>query len=249
MNNLQAQFVTAFVTEDRWKAYLEGLVAFGIVLGILVAVIRTIHDQNIGRNNWLINFLNGICQVYTTIIRGTPMLVQLMVFYFVIFSSSRAKVAISILALGINSGAYVAEIIRSGIMSIDPGQMEAGRSLGLGYTQVMRSVIIPQAIKNILPALGNEMITLFKDTSLVTVIGVTDLTKVAQTIGAKTYSYFMPMIGIALIYLLNVIDAYVDASMMHFDVSDDLSMQLKPAVIESNISPLPSVGLGCAFSF
>ena len=216
MNNLQAQFVTAFVTEDRWKAYLEGLVqktyvitvgalAFGIVLGILVAVIRTIHDQNIGRNNWLINFLNGICQVYTTIIRGTPMLVQLMVFYFVIFSSSRAKVAISILALGINSGAYVAEIIRSGIMSIDPGQMEAGLSLGLGYTQVMRSVIIPQAIKNILPALGNEMITLFKDTSLVTVIGVTDLTKLAQTIGAKTYSYFMPMIGIALIYLLNVI--------------------------------------------
>ena len=133
------------------------------------------------------------------------MLVQLMIFGFVIFASSRKMMEVSILALGINSGAYVAEIIRSGIMSIDPGQMEAGRSLGLGYTQVMRSIIIPQAIKNILPALGNEMITLFKDTSLVTVLGVTDLTKVAQTLGAKTYSYFMPMIGIAVVYLINVI--------------------------------------------
>lgn len=216
MDNLQARFISAFVTDDRWKMYLEALVqktyiitigalAIGIVLGILVAVVRTIHDQNVGRNNWIINVLNGLCKIYTTVIRGTPMLVQLMIFGFVIFASSRKMMEVSILALGINSGAYVAEIIRSGIMSIDPGQMEAGRSLGLGYTQVMRSIIIPQAIKNILPALGNEMITLFKDTSLVTVLGVTDLTKVAQTLGAKTYSYFMPMIGIAVVYLINVI--------------------------------------------
>lgn len=216
MDNLQARFISAFVTDDRWRMYLEALVqktyiitigalAIGIVLGILVAVVRTIHDQNVGRNNWIINVLNGLCKIYTTVIRGTPMLVQLMIFGFVIFASSRKMMEVSILALGINSGAYVAEIIRSGIMSIDPGQMEAGRSLGLGYTQVMRSIIIPQAIKNILPALGNEMITLFKDTSLVTVLGVTDLTKVAQTLGAKTYSYFMPMIGIAVVYLINVI--------------------------------------------
>lgn len=216
MDNLQARFISAFVTEDRWRMYLEALVqktyvitigalAIGIILGILVAVVRTIHDQNVGRNSWIINVLNGLCKIYTTVIRGTPMLVQLMIFGFVIFASSRKMMEVSILALGINSGAYVAEIIRSGIMSIDPGQMEAGRSLGLGYTQVMRSIIIPQAIKNILPALGNEMITLFKDTSLVTVLGVTDITKVAQTIGAKTYSYFMPMIGIALVYLINVI--------------------------------------------
>jgi len=216
MDNLQARFISAFVTDDRWRKYLEALVqktyvitigalAIGIILGILVAVVRTIHDQNVGRNSWIINVLNGLCKIYTTVIRGTPMLVQLMIFGFVIFASSRKMMEVSILALGINSGAYVAEIIRSGIMSIDPGQMEAGRSLGLGYTQVMRSIIIPQAIKNILPALGNEMITLFKDTSLVTVLGVTDITKVAQTIGAKTYSYFMPMIGIALVYLINVI--------------------------------------------
>lgn len=216
MDNLQARFISAFVTDDRWRKYLEALVqktyvitigalAIGIILGILVAVVRTIHDQNVGRNSWIINVLNGLCKIYTTVIRGTPMLVQLMIFGFVIFASSRKMMEVSILALGINSGAYVAEIIRSGIMSIDPGQMEAGRSLGLGYTEVMRSIIIPQAIKNILPALGNEMITLFKDTSLVTVLGVTDITKVAQTIGAKTYSYFMPMIGIALVYLINVI--------------------------------------------
>ena len=133
------------------------------------------------------------------------MMVQLMIFGFVIFASSRKMMAVSMLALGINSGAYVAEIIRGGIMSIDPGQMEAGRSLGLGYVQVMKSVIIPQAIKNILPALGNEMITLFKDTSLVTILGVKDLTKQAQSIGAITYDYFMPLIGAALVYLSIVI--------------------------------------------
>lgn len=132
------------------------------------------------------------------------MMVQLLIMNFVIFQSSRNLVGIAILALGINSGAYVSEIIRSGIMSIDRGQMEAGRSLGLTYGVVMQNVIIPQAVKNILPALGNEMITLFKDSSLVTVIGLADLTKVAIQIQAKTYQAFMPFIGIACIYLIVV---------------------------------------------
>ena len=132
------------------------------------------------------------------------MMVQLLIMGFVIFKSSRNLVGVAILSLGINSGAYTAEIIRSGIMSIDPGQMEAGRSLGMDYITVMKDIIIPQAIKNILPALGNELITLFKDTSLVTVIGLTDLTKAAQQIQAKTYQAFMPYIGIALMYLVVV---------------------------------------------
>ena len=133
------------------------------------------------------------------------MMVQLLIMGFVFFASSRNLIGIAILALGINSGAYVAEIIRGGIMSIDKGQMEAGRSLGLGYGTVMKSVIIPQAVKNILPALGNELITLFKDTSLVTVIGLADLTKVAIQIQAQTYQKFMPFIGIALMYLVCVL--------------------------------------------
>ena len=144
-------------------------------------------------------------KIYITVIRGTPMMVQLLIMGFVVFAASRNLVLIAILTLGINSGAYVSETIRSGIMSIDPGQMEAGRSLGMKYPTVMKDIIIPQAIKNILPALGNEMITLFKDTSLVTVIGLADITKVAVQIQAKTYQALMPLVGIALVYLVCVI--------------------------------------------
>ena len=133
------------------------------------------------------------------------MMVQLLIMGFVVFSASRHLILVAILSLGINSGAYVSEIIRSGIMSIDPGQMEAGRSLGMNYGTVMKDIIIPQAIKNILPALGNEMITLFKDTSLVTVIGLADLTKVAMQVQARTYQAFMPFIGIAAVYLVIVL--------------------------------------------
>jgi len=212
---VKEQFIQSFITGERWKLYLGGLkisilvtlgaLAIGVVLGILVAVVRTLHDQQRGKQKWHIAILNAICKVYITVIRGTPMMVQLLIFGFVIFKSSRNLAGVAILALGINSGAYVAEIIRGGIMSIDPGQMEAGRSLGLGYATVMKSVIIPQAIKNILPALGNELITLFKDTSLVTVIGLVDLTKVAIQIQARTYQAFMPFIGIAIIYLVIVL--------------------------------------------
>ena len=146
---------------------------------------RTFHDQQREeRPGFLLGILNGICKVYTTVIRGTPMMVQLLIMAFVVFKSSRNLVGVAALAFGINSGAYVAEIIRGGLMSVDAGQMEAGRSLGLNYIQTMRHIIIPQAVKNILPALGNELITLLKETSIVTVIGLRDLTKAAVVEGA-----------------------------------------------------------------
>ena len=213
--DLQLQFYQSFIEADRWKRYLDGIgvsftvtlgaLAIGVILGVLVAVARTLHDQQkSGDRNPVLGFVNAVCEVYTTAIRGTPMMVQLLIMGFVIFRTSRNLVMVAVISLGINSGAYTAEIIRSGIMSIDPGQMEAGRSLGMDYVTVMKDIIIPQAIKNILPALGNELITLFKDTSLVTVIGLTDLTKAAQQIQAKTYQAFMPYIGIAIMYLIVV---------------------------------------------
>ena len=208
-------FYQSFIEGDRWLQYLKGLgvsievtigaLILGIILGGLVAVVRTLHDQQRpGQSNHLLSLLNALCKFYTTVIRGTPMMVQLLIMGFVIFSASRNLVGVAVLTMGINSGAYVSEIIRGGIMSIDPGQMEAGRSLGMGYVPVMRHVVIPQAIKNILPALGNEFITLFKDTSLVTVIGLRDLTKAAIQIQAKTYQALMPFMGIAVMYLLVV---------------------------------------------
>lgn len=215
MNSLQRQFIQAFIEKDRWQLYLDGLgisllltigaLVLGVLIGVLIAVVRTQYDQNPQGRNIAMRFVNGICKIYTTVIRGTPMMVQLMIWGFVIFKSQRNLFPVAVLGLGLNSGAYVAEIIRSGIMSIDPGQMEAGRSLGLGYTQVMKSIIIPQAIKNILPALGNEMITLFKDTSLVYVLGsIKDLTRVANNIGARIYNYLVPLILAALMYLIIV---------------------------------------------
>ncbi len=206
------QFNQAFVVGDRWLLYIKGLgitllvtvlaLVLGVILGVLIAVIRTAHDQQqLGRNNPLLSVLNAICKVYVTVIRGTPMMVQMLIMYFVIFASSRNMVGVAVLAFGINSGAYVSEIIRGGIMAVDAGQMEAGRSLGFGYASTMRIIIIPQAIKMILPALGNELITLLKETSIVTVIGLKDLVKQAIAIQTITYQPFMPLIGIALIYL------------------------------------------------
>ena len=192
---LANDFAQTFITKDRWQLFAKGF-----TVTIRVAILALLMGIAIG-----VNILNAICQVYLTIIRGTPMMVQLMIMYFVVFSSSRHEVAVATLAFGINSGAYVAEIVRGGIMSVDAGQMEAGRSLGMNYTQTMRHIMIPQAIKNILPALGNEMITLLKDTSLMTVIGAKDLTKAAQTVQAVTYQAFMPYISIAVIYLVCVI--------------------------------------------
>ena len=212
-------FVQTFITDDRWQIFLRGFgvtirtavlaLVIGIVLGVLVAIIRTQHDSRRSKKNGigtvLLNIADVICRIYLTVIRGTPMMVQLMIMYFVIFASTRRTIMVAILAFGINSGADVAEIVRGGIMSVDQGQMEAGRSLGMNYKQTMRHIIIPQAIKNILPALGNEMITLLKDTSLMTVISAKDLTKAAQTVTAVTYEPFMPYISIAVVYLVCVI--------------------------------------------
>ena len=216
LDRIGPRVYTAFVEGDRWKLYLKGLgltlemtvvaLCFGLVLGLIVAVIRTAHDQQRvdRRKNPLLGLLNGICQIYTTVIRGTPMMVQLLIMGFVIFSKSREFTLVGTLTLGINSGAYVSEIVRSGLMSVDPGQMEAGRSLGMNYFTTMRFIVIPQAIKNILPALGNEFITLLKDTSLITVIGGKEMTYAAKAVIAKTYQGLFPLFGIALMYLLLV---------------------------------------------
>ncbi|MCI8422761.1 MAG: amino acid ABC transporter permease [Lawsonibacter sp.] len=213
---LGPRFHKAFLEGDRWRLYLKGLgvtlemtalaLCMGIVLGVLVAVIRTAHDQQRpGRRSALLGILNSLCQIYTTILRGTPMMVQLLIWAFVIFKTSRNMTLVGIIGLGINSGAYVAEIVRGGLMSVDTGQSEAGRSLGLNYFDTMRFIVIPQAFKNILPSLGNEFITLFKDTSLVQAIGGTELAYYAGTIGGNTFDYMPPYIGIAIMYLTIVI--------------------------------------------
>ena len=208
-------FSRAFLEGDRWKLYLKGMgitleltitaLVIGVILGVLVAVIRTAHDQQrVGSKNLALGILNALCKEYTTVIRGTPMMVQLLIWGFVIFKTSRNHTMVGILGLGINSGAYVAEIVRGGLMSVDVGQSEASRSLGLGYVDTMRFIVIPQAFKNILPALGNELITLFKDTSLVSAIGGTELVYFAEAVGAKTYEYMFPYVGIAAMYLIIV---------------------------------------------
>ena len=211
----QEKFNTAFVQGDRWKLYLNGVLAtleltvfalvLGIVLGVVVSVVRTAHDQQRpGQHNLLLGFFNIICKIYTTVIRGTPMLVQLLIWKFVILATVRNYTLVGALGLGINSGAYVAEIFRGGLMGVDIGQTEAGRSLGLNYLDTMRFIVVPQAFKNVLPALGNEFITLLKDTSLVSAIGGAELVYYAQALGTKTYEVMFPYIGIAVIYLVIV---------------------------------------------
>ena len=213
--DLFLKFYQAFVLKDRWLQYLEGVgttllvtaiaLALGVVLGSVVALVRVAHDQQRpGRKNPVLGFFNVICQIYTTIIRGTPMMVQLLIMSMVIFAKSRNFTMVGALALGINSGAYVSEIIRGGLMAVDPGQMEAGRSLGLNYMTTMVVIIIPQAIRAVLPALGNEFIILLKDTSLITVIGGKELLYAAQGIMNRTYEAMFPLCGVAVIYLMLV---------------------------------------------
>ena len=208
--NLQERFVQNFIAEDRWMYLVDGLrvtlevtlfaCLLGLVLGFIIAIIRSTHDTT-GR----LRILNFICKVYLTVIRGTPVVVQLLIIYFVIFGSTDVdKVIVAIIAFGINSGAYVAEIVRSGIMSIDKGQTEASRSLGLSFFQTMRFIIIPQAFKNVLPALANEFIVLLKETSVCGYIALQDLTKGGDIIRGRTYDAFMPLILVALIYLVMV---------------------------------------------
>ena len=209
------KFYQAFILKDRWLQYVSGVgttllvtalaLALGIVLGSVVALVRVAHDQQRpGHKNPVLGFFNIICEIYTTIIRGTPMMVQLLIMSMVIFANSRNFTMVGALALGINSGAYVSEIIRGGLMAVDPGQMEAGRSLGLNYMTTMFEIIIPQAIRSILPALGNEFIMLLKDSSLITVIGGKELLYAAQGIMNRTYEPMFPLLGVAATYLVLV---------------------------------------------
>ena len=175
-------------------------VILGVILGFIVAIIRSTHDKT-GK----LKFLNFIAKVYLTVIRGTPVLVQLMISYYVIFTAPDvSKVFVAVIAFGVNSGAYVAEIVRSGIMSIDNGQFEAGRSLGFNYVQTMIFIILPQAFKNVLPALSNEFIVLLKETSVAGYIGIEDLTKGGDIIRSRTFEALFPLIAVACIYLVIV---------------------------------------------
>ncbi len=204
-------FKQNFIEQDRWHYLANGLgttflitffsVLIGMVLGFIIAIVRFTHDKT-GK----MKVGNFICRIYLTVIRGTPVVVQLLIIYFVIFASVPiSKIFVAIIAFGINSGAYVAEIVRSGIASIDDGQFEAGRSLGLNYRQTMISIILPQAFKNVLPALANECIVLLKETSVSGYIAVQDLTKGGDIIRSQTYSAFMPLISVAIIYLVMVV--------------------------------------------
>ena len=210
MEALKERFILNFVTDDRWKYITDGLkvtlevtflaVLIGILLGLFVAIVRSTYDKT-----HKLKILNFICNIYITVIRGTPVVVQLLIIYFVVFASMDvSKVFVAVMAFGMNSGAYVAESFRSGIMSIDQGQFEAGRSLGFNYAQTMVHIIMPQAFKNVLPALGNEFIVLLKETSVAGYIALQDLTKGGDIIRSRTYDAFMPLIAVALIYLVMV---------------------------------------------
>jgi len=211
MSDFWIAFENNFITDNRWKYLVEGLlntliislfaVMIGILLGFIIAIIRTTHDKT-----GSLKFLNWISKVYLTVIRGTPAMIQLLIIYYVVFSSVNInKIFVAVIAFGINSAAYVAEIVRSGIMSIDSGQFEAGRSLGFSYNKTMMYIILPQAFKNVLPSLANEFIVLIKETSIAGTIGLMDLTQGGNIIRSNTYEAFMPYIAVAIIYLIIVI--------------------------------------------
>lgn len=215
MTDFKEKFYLNFIAEERWRYITEGLsttfivtvfsILLGLAIGFLIAVIRSTADRNGNKKGIVLTFADFICRVYLTVIRGTPAMIQLLIMYYVIFTSPDvSKRVVAILAFGINSGAYVAEIVRSGIMSIDKGQFEAGRSLGLTYIQTMVYVIVPQAFRNILPALANEFITLLKETSICGYIALTDITHGANVIRSQTYEPLLPLLAAALIYLIVV---------------------------------------------
>ena len=210
-----------FVEDDRYLQMITGFkntllitsgsLVIGVLIGIVVATIRSSFDKNKDElkqrskfGYYLLSFFNGLCKVYLTVIRGTPVVVQLMISYFLIFVSAKDGVPVGIFAFGINSGAYVAEIFRGGIMSIDKGQFEAGRSVGFNYVQTMLYIIVPQMFKAVLPTLCNEFIALLKETSVAGYVGVIDLTKAGNIIAGRTYSYFIPLLTVAAVYLVIV---------------------------------------------
>ena len=214
--DLKAEFILNFIEDNRWKYLLNGLgntlkitlvaVLLGIVIGVVVAIVRSTWDLNRqamrrGPGRFLLSIADKLCKLYLTVIRGTPVVVQLMIIYYIIFASSNNGVAIAMLAFGINSGAYVAEIIRGGIASIDLGQMEAGRSLGFNYVQTMWHIILPQVVKRVIPPLGNETITLLKDTSLVYILAMNDLMRVTRAFVQRDFDT-TPFLVAAVFYLL-----------------------------------------------
>ncbi|MBQ7201471.1 MAG: amino acid ABC transporter permease [Eubacterium sp.] len=207
------QFVDIFVNYGGSDVIIEGLrntliiavlgLLIGIIIGILIGAVRVVPKYKL-----LPRVLNGICTVYVGFFRGTPVVVQLLLFYYVllpIMGVQMSSVAVSILVFGLNSGAYVSEIMRGGIMSVDPGQMEAGRAVGLSFATTMRMIVIPQAVKNILPTLGNEFIMLIKDTSVVSFVGATDLYVAFNYIGSNSYEFMVPYLVMAVIYIVMVI--------------------------------------------
>ena len=220
-NGLKDTFILNFIKDSRWKYLVDGLkttliitfcaLIIGVAIGVVVAAVRSTYDKNKesmakrgGAGFALLRFFNAICKIYLTVIRGTPMVVQLLICYFVIFASARNGLPVAIFAFGINSGAYVAEIFRGGIMSIDEGQFEAGRSLGFNYVKTMTYIIIPQVFKTVLPTLCNEFIVLLKETSVAGYVAIVDLTKASTIISSVTYSYYMPLLAVAAIYLIMV---------------------------------------------
>ena len=220
--SLIEEFKRVMIDGNRYEFLIDGLkntftitfgaLAIGIVIGIVIAAIRTSFDKNResmklrgGIGYYLLAVLNAISKFYITVVRGIPVVVQLMICYFVIFASSDNGVPVAIFAFGINSGAYVAEIFRAGIMSVDHGQFEAGRSLGFNYFQTMRFIVIPQMFKAVLPTLCNEFIALLKETSVAGYVGVIDLTKAGNTIAGRTFSYFIPLLTVAVVYLVLVV--------------------------------------------
>jgi len=208
MEKILNDLYNSLIYQDRYKFILEGLkntivmALFATLIGILLGIIISLIKDNYEKNGKL-KVANWICNTYVNIIRGTPVLLQLMIIYYVIFKSIEINgVLVGVIAFGLNSAAYVSEIIKAGINSINKGQLEASRALGFNYSQSMRHVIMPQAIRNILPALGNEFITLLKETSVASYIGIIELTKASDIIASRTYDYFFPLIIIAIIYLI-----------------------------------------------
>jgi len=209
--NFGQRFFASFIKEDRYRWLLEGLgntllitvfaAALGAAVGLLIALVK-VRQHASGRPT----ILSRLCDIYLTVVRGTPVVVQLLIIYFVVLAwSGVSGIVAAVVAFGLNSGAYVAEIIRAGILAVDRGQMEAGRSLGLGYSATMRRIILPQAIKNILPAMFNELITLLKETAVAGYIGIRDLTRAGDLIRARTFDAFLPLLAVAGIYLLIVL--------------------------------------------
>ncbi len=210
-DSLANNFYKTFIVEDRYLTFLQGLgntlvialfaTILGIAIGLVIAIVKVYHAQS---GHWKI--ANGVCSAYTAVIRGTPVLVQLLIMYYIVFASAPSEMAIpiAILSFGINSGAYVSEIVRGGILAVDRGQMEAGRSLGLTQGQTMKSIVLPQAIKSILPALGNEFITLLKETSVVGYIAVVDLTRAGDVVRSRTFEAFFSLISVAVVYFILV---------------------------------------------